>query len=609
MINVCSLKRVELVYEMTCRGFDTPESVTVDALRNSVRNKLEIDSSFSSVGYFVFLAEDDKAPNESVTELVSTLETFSGDVSEGSFARASSLWAHVESRCKRMLLGSDKENVKRIRLLLILAELKSYFQCKVKEFRRSLLRAVSSSSKTVVSDDDVASADVLSDSEEEFIHPEPDVSVRAQADCVSQWNLRRNLNIQLRQLRHSSDPLTVPENTFRGLFIISIELAHWVFHQILPYMRESECTTAIPKNLRTYVKMKMLKHVCLVVLFVATSTDVARIVDDPKLSDLGRDVVSEILTILTKGVLKVAGECPNPQPNDIKLYLYTRNRPQDYIELDPSNPYQVDTNKKVIILTHGYLAGAYGWGIQDVKNAYLKRHDCNVIIVHWKKFAWGLYSTSVCVLPKIADLVGDFLCKLSREKDYDLKNIHLVGHSLGAQMSGLAGQSVMSKCQQRIGRITGLDPAGPLFLGRPIDERLDKTDAKFVDVIHTNGGVFGYLTNCGHADFYVNCGSLQFCKIFELSLSGILELPISVVACHHLLSLDYMAEGTETNNFVGIPCKGCPFPTLTSTCPPLLSFFKDDKPIMGEGCPSSTVGTYFVPVNNKKPFAITTFNA
>ncbi|KAF5275249.1 hypothetical protein FQA39_LY06909 [Lamprigera yunnana] len=61
---------------------------------------------------------------------------------------------------------------------------------------------------------------------------------------------RRNLNIQRRQLTHSSDPLTIPENTFKGLFRISKELAHWVFHQILPYMRESERTTGIPKNLK-----------------------------------------------------------------------------------------------------------------------------------------------------------------------------------------------------------------------------------------------------------------------------------------------------------------------------------------------------------------------
>ncbi|KAF5304679.1 hypothetical protein FQA39_LY09456 [Lamprigera yunnana] len=119
---------------MTGRGLEIPESVTVDALQKSVRSiwKVEVDSfSFSSVEYSDSCSEHEKALNESVTELGSILETFSGDVSEGSFARASSLWAHADSRCKRMLVGSDKEKVKRNRLLLPLSESKSDIECEV----------------------------------------------------------------------------------------------------------------------------------------------------------------------------------------------------------------------------------------------------------------------------------------------------------------------------------------------------------------------------------------------------------------------------------------------------------------------------------------------
>lgn len=32
----------------------------------------------------------------------------------------------------------------------------------------------------------------------------------------------------------------------------------------------------------------------------------------------------------------------------------------------------------------------------------------------------------------------------------------------------------------------GLDPAGPLFNGRPPEDRLDPGDAQFVDVIHSD---------------------------------------------------------------------------------------------------------------------------
>lgn len=56
--------------------------------------------------------------------------------------------------------------------------------------------------------------------------------------------------------------------------------------------------------------------------------------------------------------------------------------------------------------------------------------------------------------------------------------------------------------------ISGLDPARPLF-EVPImapEYRLDKSDAEFVDIIHTCGGVYGYEQSYGHADFYPNNG-------------------------------------------------------------------------------------------------------
>lgn len=38
--------------------------------------------------------------------------------------------------------------------------------------------------------------------------------------------------------------------------------------------------------------------------------------------------------------------------------------------------------------------------------------------------------------------------------------------------------------------MTGLDPADPLFTGKPINRRLNRDDATFVDVIHTDATEF-----------------------------------------------------------------------------------------------------------------------
>lgn len=60
----------------------------------------------------------------------------------------------------------------------------------------------------------------------------------------------------------------------------------------------------------------------------------------------------------------------------------------------------------------------------------------------------------------------------------------------------------------------GLDPAGPLFESQDPKDRLDSTDADFVDVIHSNGEtlIFGGLGSwqpMGHVDFYPNGGRMQ----------------------------------------------------------------------------------------------------
>ncbi|GFU66684.1 pancreatic lipase-related protein 3 [Trichonephila clavipes] len=63
----------------------------------------------------------------------------------------------------------------------------------------------------------------------------------------------------------------------------------------------------------------------------------------------------------------------------------------------------------------------------------------------------------------------------------DMKTIHLIGHSLGAHIAGYAGERLPN-----LGRITGLDPAGPYFRNVANNVKLDTADATFVDVIHSN---------------------------------------------------------------------------------------------------------------------------
>lgn len=108
--------------------------------------------------------------------------------------------------------------------------------------------------------------------------------------------------------------------------------------------------------------------------------------------------------------------------------------------------------------------------------------------------------------------VGTYLAQLldflEGEGDLDYDDVHLLGHSLGAHIAGIAGYQSSGK----VGRITGMDPARPDFeapLLKDLRDRLDSTDAKFVDVIHTCAGTVGFTRPIGHVDFYPNGGSFR----------------------------------------------------------------------------------------------------
>lgn len=77
---------------------------------------------------------------------------------------------------------------------------------------------------------------------------------------------------------------------------------------------------------------------------------------------------------------------------------------------------------------------------------------------------------------------------------------------MGGQISGFAGKAVQNLTSSNVARITGLDPANPLFLPTDPEGRLTNTDADLVVALHTDGFVFGYFYPIGGIDFYANTG-------------------------------------------------------------------------------------------------------
>lgn len=91
-----------------------------------------------------------------------------------------------------------------------------------------------------------------------------------------------------------------------------------------------------------------------------------------------------------------------------------------------------------------------------------------------------------------------------------LTTFHIVGNSLGGQMAGFIGRSVIENSNKEliISRITALDPAGPVFYPRNIlINSINENDAIFVDVIHGDALYFGTKYSTGTVDFWPNEGN------------------------------------------------------------------------------------------------------
>ncbi|CAK1580964.1 unnamed protein product [Parnassius mnemosyne] len=155
------------------------------------------------------------------------------------------------------------------------------------------------------------------------------------------------------------------------------------------------------------------------------------------------------------------------------------------------------------VIVHGWTGKRSSPINMALRNALLANADHNVIVLDWSVIADKDYATAVIGVPRVGQRLGQFLAFLSLVTGTSFKTMHLVGHSLGAHVVGNAGRTLHGQ----VARITGLDPAGPLW--NINSQRLRETDAIYVEAIHTDGGKYGLIEPVATADFYPNGGVSQ----------------------------------------------------------------------------------------------------
>ncbi|XP_059470065.1 lipase member H-like isoform X2 [Neocloeon triangulifer] len=244
------------------------------------------------------------------------------------------------------------------------------------------------------------------------------------------------------------------------------------------------------------------------------------------------------------------GRCNPVNFNDVFFKAYPRkssiNTPHQLLTLedDPDELRSLfNASLPTAIYTHGFLEGEKGTSIRAFRAAFLYRGDYNFIAVDWQKLAAGpWYLSAANNVRPVGMALAQLIDRLVNIKAIRLDTLHLIGFSLGAHVTAVAAKYMTVG---RVPRITGLDPAYPLFTSRPKADKLDPSDAEFVDVIHTCGGLYGYSQPLGHVDFYPNGGSF-----FQPGCANV----ISFGTCSHWRSWRFFEESLRGGEFIGTKC-------------------------------------------------------
>ncbi|EAT36808.1 AAEL011144-PA [Aedes aegypti] len=202
----------------------------------------------------------------------------------------------------------------------------------------------------------------------------------------------------------------------------------------------------------------------------------------------------------------------SPEELGVRFSVYNKhaqNSPK-YVDLDdPDGIPQlgIESEGMLYVIAHDHIAaGGEPW-VHRLVRALLQNDTsgtASVLTIDWRR------TSPLGNLQHVSDsrLVGAITAHMihmiyTETGMQNLDKIHLLGHSLGAHLCGYVGYYLQKDFGLRLGRITGMDPVVEMFADTDPMIRLDNSDAKFVDVIHTHAI---WYQSIGHVDFYPTGG-------------------------------------------------------------------------------------------------------
>ncbi|KAI5631393.1 lipase domain-containing protein [Phthorimaea operculella] len=278
-----------------------------------------------------------------------------------------------------------------------------------------------------------------------------------------------------------------------------------------------------------------------------------------------------------------------------KAYPWTEHRPENYFPQEPDemgvqyvvftrrnlhNPVlltaedsemirnsNIDPRGPFYFIAHGFLEGGHKLWIEKLTNALLSvegNDAATVFIVDWRGGSQPPYGQAVANIRLIGRMTAYLIHHVYEQLGLsNLNNFHFIGHSLGAHLAGYCGHALQRKFRLKLGRITGLDPAAPYFTDTVTLVRLDRTDATYVDIIHSNAlplyeRGFGISEPIGHVDFYPNGGQIQpgCAKDTTPMQTNMYHSIQKMIGCNHERSYEFFTESiAPTCPFFGVRCE------------------------------------------------------
>lgn len=320
--------------------------------------------------------------------------------------------------------------------------------------------------------------------------------------------------------------------------------------------------------------------------------------------------VAAVLVLMASSV-QSSPFCPHGKGDcsDVRFFLWTSRNPDEPQQVTAANlsrsHFHADDPTKMVV--HGYASGMDLAELVAIRTAYQEHGAYNLLYPQYLPLVDSpCYIDAVLNVNYVGRCIADFIrgADLRRRlpapdaapptsaTSPEVLDLHVIGFSLGAQTAAFASKHL--RPDLRLDRISGLDPALPLFYGDR-DSKLSADDAEFVDVLHTNAFIQGQASPCGHVDFYMNGGMEQP----GCSAGGsFFQRLFAEFKCDHHRAPTYFSESIlSTVGFWGWPCASVEDDQM-GRCPA-----RGDGVLAGAWADRRSRGVYALDTTSAPPFA------